>query len=111
MYTSYFAKSGKHPKAVCVARFAPPTYRGKFYTRLAPSEHLLAQFKSGRISEEEYTIEFKKILDKIDARAVVKALGEDAVLLCWEGKDKFCHRHLVAKWITEQTGVDVEELE
>lgn len=39
----------------------------------------------------------------------VAALGDDAVLLCFEGKGKFCHRHLAAEWL-RSGGIDCEEL-
>ena len=35
---------------------------------------------------------------------------EKVVLLCYEAPDKFCHRHIVAKWIKDCLGITVEEL-
>jgi len=38
-------------------------------------------------------------------------LGEDAILLCYEGIFQFCHRRLVAKWLEEQLNITVDEAE
>ncbi len=111
MKTSYFAKSGKDPNAVSIALFPPHFYKGRQYTLLAPSIELLADYKSGKIGEKEYRVRFNKQLKRLDPRKVYKELGEDAIMLCWEGKDKFCHRHLVAHWLHFNLGVEIKEVD
>jgi hypothetical protein len=32
-------------------------------------------------------------------KEVLRDLGDDAVLLCYEKPGQFCHRHLVAQWL------------
>ena len=86
---------------------------------LAPSADLLYGHKNGYVSNEEYVQRYvhylnshrEEIIDLIrGVWRISKQNGTDAVLLCWEGKTKFCHRHLFAKWFFEQTGYQIEEL-
>ena len=37
------------------------------------------------------------------------ANGKDVALCCYEKPGDFCHRHLVAKWMNEKLGVQIEE--
>lgn len=65
-----------------------------------------------KYAENEYIENYQKeVLDKLNAKTVYEELGEDAVLLCWENTEKFCHRHLVAKWLENELGVEITELE
>ena len=48
-------------------------------------------------------------MNKLNPREVYNELGEDAVILCWEAPDKFCHRHIVAEWLSYSLGIDIEE--
>ena len=110
MNTSYFAKSSKHPKAVCICAKRPWFYKGKIYPKLAPKSWFLKKYKKDK-DEQFYTEAYKReVLDKLDPKKVYKELGKDAVLLCWEGSDKFCHRHLVAEWLSNNLGVEITEL-
>jgi len=36
--------------------------------------------------------------------------GKNVVLLCNEGETLFCHRHLVARWLTDKLNIKVVEL-
>lgn len=70
-------------------------------------------FKS-RSNPDEYTKLYYEQLSKLDPYIVLNSIyelvGNNAVLLCWDGPGKFCHRYLVAKWIYYHTGVVVQEL-
>ena len=35
--------------------------------------------------------------------------GKDVALCCYEKPGDFCHRHILAKWITENTGIEITE--
>ena len=97
MNTSYFAKSGKHPKAVCITAKRPRFYKGRIYPKLGPKLWFLKKYKKDG-DENFYTKQYhKEVLDKLDPKKVYKELGEDAILICWEGSGKFCHRHIVAE--------------
>jgi hypothetical protein len=45
----------------------------------------------------------------LDPRELYEALGEEAVLLCWEKPGEGCHRRLVAEWFEASLGVVVPE--
>ena len=57
----------------------------------------------------------EEVLDTLDADKVVEEIlrlseGKDAVLICYEKPDEFCHRHLLAEWLILH-GYDCKELE
>lgn len=61
--------------------------------------------------ENFYTKQYhKEVLDKLNPQEVYEELGQDAILICWEGTGKFCHRHIVAEWLSTNLGVEVIEL-
>ena len=112
IYTSYFKKvpelieCGIEP--VAVSRSIP---KGLFCRRLmslAPTWGML------RMSDEQYDIEYEKILQKHNPEEVVNwLLGEsgfkkDVALLCWEKNPEECHRLKIAEWLKEN-GYEVEE--
>jgi hypothetical protein len=110
MKTSYYAKSAKDPNAISIAGKAPDWYHGREYKKLAPKVWFFKKFKMDG-DEEAYTARYKKeVLDKLDAEEVYKELGQDAVILCWETPDEFCHGHLVADWLNEKLNLNIQEL-
>lgn len=110
MNTSYFSKSAKHQNAVSIAFKNPPTFQGRHFTALAPPKWLIRKFKRNPDTDEYTAFYYKEVLNKLDPEKVYKQLGENAVLLCWENRTKFCHRHLVAKWFKQRLGIKVTEL-
>ena len=111
MVTSYFSKAGTLPTAVSIARSEPPEYKGRRYIELAPPWDLIKQYKDGTINEEQYKNFYENlVLNELDPEKVYRELREDAVLLCWEGKGKFCHRRIVADWFKKKLNIEVPEL-
>lgn len=132
MKTSYFAKARLIPESVSIAGKSPDWYVGREYKKLAPKYWFFKEYKETiakwdrphgqsisydisrkkaiKEAQELYTKRYREeVLDKLDAVEVYRELGERAVLLCWETPEKFCHRHLVAKWFKEELGIIVEE--
>jgi uncharacterized protein (DUF488 family) len=110
MNTSYFSISAKHPKAVSIAAKAPKGFVGREYKKLAPNYWFFKKYKEDG-DEKFYTEQYRKeVLDKLDPKKVFEELGEDAIMLCWEGRGKFCHRRLVAEWLKEKLNIEVLEL-
>lgn len=110
MQTSYFSrhKTEHFDNPVSIALLSPPGVNQ--YEKLAPSKQLLVAWKIHKISEAEYIRRYaEETLFKLDPAIVYRELGEDAVLLCWEGAGKFCHRRLVAEWFETNLGVSVPE--
>jgi len=116
MKTSYFfsSKLVGDMNLVSIAGLAPKEIVEIFpnmttYKDLQPPKQLVMNYKSGKITSKQYTIKYKDQLNKLDPFKIFQDL-ENSVLLCWEPKGQFCHRHLVADWIYHTTGYSVEEL-
>ena len=70
-------------------------------------------------SPEAYTREYEaRVLGSLvptkvyaDLHAIATKSGKSkVVLLCYESPEKFCHRHLVAQWLTDSLGAPVYEV-
>lgn len=117
MYTGYFAKLKTYEKAglvpVSIALKSPDWYKGLEYKDLAPNWDILNNWKNGehKGDVEYYKEQFQKqILAKRCISTVVcnlleltKVSPDKIILLCYEKPEDFCHRHLVADWITEHS--------
>lgn len=115
MYTGYYSRLKKYLDAglypVSIAGWAPDFYHGAEYKKLAPKWQFFNEWKNGshKGDNDYYIREFKaQVLDKLDAFTVVSELekltGVDdskIILLCYEKPKDFCHRHLVADWLTK----------
>ena len=110
METSYYSKSADNPNAVSIAGKAPAFYNGKEYKKLAPKYWFFKKYiKDG--DEEFYTKQYyKEVLNKLDPKKVYKELGKNAVLICWERSGKFCHRHIIAKWLSSNLNIEIKEI-
>jgi len=109
IYTGYFAKHGKHPRAVSIARGQPMAFDLPEILEFAPPRSLLAAYKSGRVGWEQYEVRYVDRLNLVAGDCAEGLLRDGMVLLCWEGPGKNCHRHLLASWLQEYYH-DVEEL-
>jgi hypothetical protein len=110
MFTSYFAKSGLNPNAVAITATLPPWYKGKYYHLLAPPWQLVDDLKNFNIDKNQYTELYKElILDMLEPQRVLRDLGENAVLLCYEKPGRFCHRHIVSEWL-RNAGIPCKEI-
>ena len=98
---SYFQPKHHHGKLIAVSRTIPKGFRVDDRLEfLAPSQALLADWKAENITQEKYTERYREQL-KTSWNQVQNWLSslspqENLSLLCWEAKDKFCHRNLVA---------------
>lgn len=109
MKTSYYAKCGRHQNAISIAGKAPFWYTGREYKKLAPLYSFFKKYKED--GDEEYYTEqfFKEVLDKLDPQKVFDELGSEAILLCYEVPGKFCHRRLVAQWLSDKLNIEIPE--
>lgn len=111
-HTTYFAKVKTLPQDlnfISIARKTPPGFPGKAMPELMPSSALLWAYKNKEVSEEEYTVQYMKQLDKLDPAEISRRAGNNPVYVCYEGKGSFCHRHLLSGWL-EKNGVSVSEI-
>lgn len=110
MKTSYFAKSGKDPNAVAICIHKPRFFKGRHYKKLASPQWLLDKYKKDKDSIFYGLAYISEVLNKLDAEEVYQELGDDAILVCWEGEGKFCHRHIVTAWFMHFLKVKIEEI-
>lgn len=119
IYTSYFAnlknleKDDIVPIGICC--YPPKWFKGPNLRAIAPSPDILEKCKSSHAEyEKRYRTEVLSLFK--DANILLERIsfiscGKDAALCCYEKPSDFCHRHILAKWLEEQTGIKVEEFE
>ena len=127
IYTSYFSMGNKikakFKGKVCmldITRFGLANSGCNFrYSKVAPDANTLNLYKCGAIDEHEYCRRYREEtlkylnIDEVftDFDIYKRATDADAiVLVCYEKPNAFCHRHLLAQWITENSQYTVEEL-
>lgn len=119
IYTSYFAKMKKIPEnivRISICGKAPEWYDGIQYKKLAPKYKFFMEWKENK--DNNFYIEHfnSEVLDTLNAQDVFNKLkelsqGRDCVLLCYEKPGDFCHRHLVADWLSEKLNIEIVELD
>lgn len=114
IYTSYFGNSRKLAasgiKSICIAVGKPRFFFGPQMLNVAPTRYMI----SSACQPEEYIRLYKGILSRLNAFQVVEQIkqlsnGKDVALCCYEKPGDFCHRHLLAEWITENTDIEIQE--
>lgn len=111
LFTSNYARHGKDPNAVCISVKPPFWYKGKTYFDLAPTWNMVNGIKKGVINEKQYTEQYLQLIEdrKLDANKVAADLGDGAIMLCYESPNDFCHRHIAAIWLQNNTTIPVYE--
>lgn len=119
IYTSYFAnlknleKEDVFPIGICC--YPPKWFNGPNLAAIAPTQDILEKCKSSHAEyEKRYRAEVLSIFKDINIlinRIYYISGGKDVALCCYEKPSDFCHRHIVAKWLEEQAGIEVKEFE
>ena len=128
IYTSFFGNldnilSMPNTNIVSIAGWSPERFIRltfdnplKFfkYSKLVPEYMWWKEWHDKNLSNEWYIEKYKEtVLSKLDRSEVYKELThngfKNAILLCWEGRDEFCHRQIVGNWLSEK-GIYVKEL-
>ena len=130
IYTSYFANIKNLPGnvfPVAITAIVPDWYHGKTYSVLAPSKDTLMKIKRDN-DVDTYTQRYtNEILNRVFPSIVAQDLtmmlplsiqmrvenvcinpDYHIALICYEKPDAFCHRHLLAEWLT-QNGIPCSE--
>ena len=117
IYTSYFAKLNKLPPNVVpisICGKTPTWYNGLQYKKLAPKYLFFSEWKKN--GDNNYYIEHfnDEVLSTLSPQTVYNELlklsgGKDIALICYEKPADFCHRHLVAEWLTKN-GIKCDEI-
>lgn len=114
IYTSYFGNNRKltaaNIKPICIAVGRPRFFSGPQMLNVAPTRYMI----SAACSTKEYIKLYEDILSMQDAFKVLEQIkslseGKDVALCCYEKPEDFCHRHLLAEWITKNTGIEIKE--
>lgn len=116
IYTSYFAKLKSLPDDVVPIAICgkPPTwYTGLAYKKLAPKYGFFMKWKETHDNDYYIKCFTEQVLDKLNPQQVYIELCELAhssniALICFEVPSDFCHRHLVADWLS-RCGFDAME--
>lgn len=117
IYTGYYANLRKIPDdivRISIAGKAPVWYTGLQYKKVAPKIGFFLEWKKNK--DNKYYIEHydSEVLSMLVAQNVYDDLtrlsnNADCVLLCYERSEDFCHRHLVADWLSRELNIDVNE--
>ena len=117
IFTSYFGRKAMLEKAgivpISISLWKPKWYEGLQLLQVAPKAFMLKE----DLTRQQYVDCYKRyVTDRLRVEQVVNWIeqlsgGKDAALLCYEKPGDFCHRHLLAQWMTEQSGLVVEEWE
>lgn len=116
IYTTYFANLKNLPKditSISIAGKCPDWYDGLQFKVLAPKWDFFKVWKE--TGDNDYYIKCfnEQVLSGLNPKLIVDRLFELAqndniALVCYEEPGKFCHRHLVAKWLNDN-GIKVNE--
>ena len=122
IYTSYYGNYRKFKGMfrVSISRTAPNNSYDLQLIKLAPTADLLQKYKNNSITHEEYTSVYHNQLLKLEnngyiakfvkALSTLQELHGDVVLLCYEKKSDFCHRHLLAEYLNNNHNTNIREL-
>jgi len=119
MHTSYyFSNRIREPGLNLIAvsnsypRHLPWLKNARQCRKLCPGWALVKGYNKQEISWQKYTeIYHDRILSNLKPEEVYAALGENAILLCWEkAYAPHCHRRLIADWFYDRLHIKVNEL-
>ena len=79
---------------------------------LAPTQDMLNDYRKEHKDWEKYKLEFLDLMEKRSIESTVsQEVMEEGCLLCSEDKPHFCHRSLVAQYLSDHWGsVEVKHL-
>lgn len=75
---------------------------------LAPTWDLVNKYKSGKISEYEYTNDYNELINrryKFLFKSDIQKLNKNLILVCYCQSGQFCHRYLAAKFLQSKGGI------
>lgn len=123
-YTSYFANVKNLPESfipISIAAKTPDGFKGFKLGDFKPKYEFFQKWKE--TGDDDYYVEHykKEVLDKINLPSLIRSLemlvknynlskNATFVFICYERPEKFCHRHLVAEFLTKN-GYDCTEYE
>lgn len=119
IYTTNYTKasrlSEKYYLKVSISYYRPREFKGMQIQSFAPTKELLEDYKNG-LSPEQYELRYREQINKLaDIYSFFQimakqAKGRNILLLCYEKKNAFCHRHILSDIIYERYGYRIKEL-
>jgi hypothetical protein len=106
MFTSNYARADRLPSElhpISISIKPPRWWKGAHYSALCPTLEML------KMDRADYDAAFEQILAQLDPRRVADELGPNAVLLCYEAPNIWCHRRRVAEWLEQALGIEITE--
>lgn len=120
IYTSYFYAINllierDYTNLISIAGKTPANFIFRKYNQLAPKYDWWKEWHDKHLSEDWYINKYNEtVLSKLNPMQVYLDLTnndtEDAVILCYEAPKKFCHRHLVANWLSNNLNILIKEM-
>ena len=107
IFTSYFGRLKQFPPSlepIAICAGPPRWYKGRVMSCLAPTRPMI------KMGPAQYIPLYEGILARLNPEDVLKEIGNNAILLCWESSGEFCHRRMVARWLEENCDIEVPEL-
>lgn len=115
IYTSYFSAINLliergYFNLISIAGTIPEDFPCRKYLKLAPKYVWWKEWHDKHLSNEWYIDKYNEtVLSKLNPIEVYLDLTkndtEDAIILCYEEPKKFCHRHLVANWLSNNLNI------
>jgi hypothetical protein len=91
-------------EGVSISLYPPSGWKGEEYAKLAPSKVLLNDYKNRKLGVPDYCrIYREETLAPLDPELVIQDLQQmrsEIVMLCYEPPGDFCHRMIVADWLS-----------
>lgn len=110
VYISYYARACRivpDYRLISISIGIPNNFNGEIMRELNPPEWLLYSYKNGNITEDEYSkIFYEQVLSKLNPLDIYNRC-KGKVLLCYCGKESFCHRKLVLEWLKNNISEDI----
>lgn len=125
MYTSYFKQYKKllnngYTNLVSIAGISDYYFKQelltgnsylKEYKKLASKYIWWKKWYTEKLSNDWYINQYyNTVLFQLNPQEIFNELGEDAILLCYELPNQFCHIHLVANWLNINLNINITEL-
>lgn len=110
VYSSYYARACKiipDWRLVSISIGIPDNFNGEIMRELNPPKQLLYDYKNGLCNEDEYTERYmSNVLSKLNPLDIYNKIKGKAIL-CYCGRESFCHRSLVLKWLESNLGKEI----
>lgn len=114
IYTSYFGNAKALAKA-CVKIVSIACWQPRYLSvPVVMSDVAPTPWMVKKASHQQYLDAYRQILSRLDPYEFIERLertcgGSDVALCCYEKPDDFCHRHLLAQYLSQHTGIEIKE--